>query len=171
MCQLHPIITIKTGYELYNNVKFDSGGGPYKSPKYFAFYEDYNKLIQREVKRNNIQGIYYLCSWVYLLDSNNSPWYDPMLEIALKDNNVMMVTALIVLYMWKYCQESRDPDSITLNDTIKFVSSNDKEAMILEFFCGNEDLDKEKFTQRIFSYGIDFDIWKAEFEAFSTSLT
>lgn len=159
MNNLYPYITARTGYDIYYNDEFKA------NVNYFEFREDYNKLIQREIKRNNIQGIYFLCSWTYYW--HNTPMFDPMLEIALKHEEVTPVTLAVIFYMWKYCKEYRDA-SITLNDALKFASSNDKKGIVLEIFCGVEN--QETYAQTLLSHGINFETLKSMFNSANEEL-
>jgi hypothetical protein len=157
LSQKYPIIIPISGYEIYHDHDFEP------NRKYMEFREDYNKLIHREIKSNNIVAVYTLCAWIYYCDEydKETPHFDLMLEIALKEECVNIPMFVFVLYMWKYWPDNRD-ESITLDAAIHFASCQEKSNIIIEYFDYGTKDDLKNF---IIALGVNVDELTKELKA------
>jgi len=151
-----------TGYLLYEDEWGDS------------FMDDYNKLIHREIKKNNIKAIHSLCSWMYYCD-RAFPWYDPMLRLAIEHDNVTEGTMMFVLYMWKYWYEERE-ESLTLAGAQELTPTDAKNKILLHYMDlepSDDDADKyeaererqqDKMERALLEFNINLPEMEREYE-------
>ena len=103
MVKKYDVVTYKTGYDLYQDPLFRI------DDDYLEFMSDYNRMIHREIQLGNHESIYTLCHWIYYCD-RAFPWFDPMMEVALKSADIKTFT--LVYWMRQTWYEERY-DSLT----------------------------------------------------------
>jgi len=87
-------ISERTGHEIFSDSEFDN-------------FIDYMKIIYREITKNNIPAVYWLCKWSYFdYENAEPPWFDSMLEVALRTAKFDMF--VLVFCMWNIWYNFRE---------------------------------------------------------------
>lgn len=124
MSEKYPVITVTTGNEIYKDPEFDI-----ISKEYEEFMNDYNRMIHREIRSQNVKGIYNLCVAIYHND-RAFPWFDPMLQVAIQESSFRIFC--FVYYMHQFWYEERE-DEFTMDELIAMTEGTTDGAAKAEF--------------------------------------
>lgn len=119
MNEKYPITSLRTSHDIYDAPQFED------DPEFMG---NYNKLIHREIIKNNTLEVFLLCKRHYR--DRAFPWYDEMLKVAINQSNYS--TFMLVFYMWNFYYEERY-SSLTYDEVLQLVIGSPEEKLKVEF--------------------------------------